>query len=99
MHARHDRPLLALLELAALVDIERNLPGRDLDVADAAFDTQTAAGNLKRLARGLPADLDRLCRAGEPEGDMDDVAAGRQHEGRLRRGVLLEQAKHPGLIR
>ena len=56
-----------------------------------------AISNTSRV--GSPADLDRLRRAGEPEGDMDDVVAGRQHEGRLRGRILLEQAKHAGLVR
>ena len=45
-----------------------------------------------------PAQLHRLDRGGEPEADMDDIAAGRQHEGRRRRLVLLEQRKLPLVV-
>ena len=59
-------------------------PGGILHVADPALERKPAARNLEHLAHRLAADLHRLRRAREAEGDMDDVAAGRQHEGRLR---------------
>src|SRR5206468_1471784 len=98
-HAGGDRPFLTLLELTALVNIERDLSGRDLRSADTALDAKPAAGDIEHLACRIAADLDRLRGAGEAERNMHDVVAGRQHEGRLRRRILLEQAKHAGLIR
>ena len=95
----HDRPAFGGVELAAGEDVERYLPGGDADIADPALEPNAAGGNLENFADGLGAQLHGLRRAGESEVGMDDVVARRQHEGRRRRPVFLDQAENPGGVR
>src|SRR5262249_30426285 len=82
-------PLLARLELAAGVDVEGNLPGGNLAVADASLKAGAARGDLEDFAHRFSAQLHALDRIGEPEGDVHDVAAGRERKRRGRAAVFL----------
>ena len=86
------------IELAAAIDVERNLPGGDADIADAPLEADAAGGNLENFANRLAAQLYRLRRAGQSEARIDDVIADRQNESRRRRLLLFDQAKHAGRI-
>ena len=90
---------LAGVELAAIEDIERYLPRRDADIADAAFEPDGAGRNFEDFANGLAAQLHRLGSAGEPEAGVNDVVARRQCEGRRRALVFFDEAEHPGGVR
>src|SRR5262249_15098351 len=80
------------LELAALVEVERNLPRRNPRVTHLAFDAQSARGDLEHVLHRLGAQLHRLGHAGEPEAGADDIGPGRQHDGGSGSLVLLDQA-------
>ena len=48
-----DRPAVARLELTALEDFERNLPGRNAHIADTALDTQRAGRQVADEASAI----------------------------------------------
>ena len=66
-HALRDRPLVARLKLAALVDVERNLPGgmRTSPTLPSMRKPPAGISNTSRTVVG--AQFHRLDRAGEPE--------------------------------
>src|SRR6202011_42006 len=90
---RGERALLAALELAAAIDLERDLARRNAAVSDASFETHAAGRDVEDLAHRLGAQLHLLGGAREPEPDMHHVTARRQYEDRRRRAFFLEHAE------
>src|ERR1700736_2258995 len=85
-----DAPFLARLELAAGVDVEGNLPGGNLAVADAPLEAGTAGRDLEDFAHRLGAQLHPFDRIGEAKRDVHDVTAGGQHGCGWRGALLLD---------
>ena len=98
--ARHDvlrdRATVAGVELAAGENVESNLSGRDADVTDAAFDANTAGRNIQHFANRVGPQLHRFGSARHAQTGVNNVIARRQHEGRRRRPVFLDQPQDAG---
>ena len=88
-----DGATVAGLELTALVNVERNLPGGNRHIANAAFQPQAAGRQVELLVHVFRGKRHRLDRRGEAKADMHDVGAGWQHQRRRRRLVFLDQGE------
>src|SRR5262249_33850812 len=93
-----DRRTFDRLELAAFVDIERDLAGRDLAGADAALDAQTAGRQIEYFTHRVLLQRDRAHRTGKAKADMDDIVAGREHEVGGGGAIFLDRLEHAGRI-
>src|SRR5262249_49317133 len=90
----HDRTLVARLELAAAVEIERDLPVRDARIANLAFDAQATSQEIEHLAlRFARPQLHGSSRARKAETDMNHIAASRQREGWRSPAILLDRSQ------